>query len=529
MNHFLRLAAMILIALSTAIATAAPITRTERVVKEFPIDATGSFWLDNPIGNIEVVGTDGGPLSVLALKVVTGADEAAVRDGMEQTQLTIGGNTPQVRSIRTVLPPRRTQRWSSNVSYVVRLPRTVHVKILSSLSERIRVVNVAASVSVKNSNGMIVLENVGGGAIVSSVNGNIQYTPSGRVSGNVQLETVNGTIEVRVPPASRFEWVAESIRGAFHTNLPVRGRFSGNIYRTTLNGGGGPVLRTGTIMGNIYVIRQGSTVQQATMIRQPAEVVKDPGPGGPNTGRVPLGPGASQNEIQMPFIDGDGILATKLGNISVGQINGKARVETGAGQVQLGVVHGECQVISGGGPLELTDIMGFLFGRTAAGDITVRNAREGAELFTDGGVIRLQYSGGPTNLHSGGGDIVLGQANGPVNADTSSGDIAVTINPHAKSERVTVKTAKGNVILHLPLKFAADVDATIVTAHPDKNSIRSDFPGLSLLRREQIGSGKTLIRMTGRINGGGERIEIFAEDGNIQILSRKNATDLKPR
>ena len=146
----------------------------------------------------------------------------------------------------------------------------------------------------------------------------------------------------------------------------------------------------------------------------------------------------------------------------------------------------------------------------------MQSAREGGtEIATGGGIIRLLYNGGPTRLQSGGGDIVVRQAAGPINADTQSGDITVTIDPASKQEQVTAKTAKGNITLYVPLSFGADLDATIIASDSESNHFVSDFAGISV-KREQIGA-KTRIHATGKINGGGQRVELYAADGMITL------------
>jgi hypothetical protein len=42
------------------------------------------------------------------------------------------------------------------------------------------------------------------------------------------------------------------------------------------------------------------------------------------------------------------------------------------------------------------------------------------------------------------------------------------------------------------------------------------------VRREQVGN-KTRIRATGKINGGGERVELYAEEGDIHISAQNIA------
>jgi DUF4097 and DUF4098 domain-containing protein YvlB len=165
----------------------------------------------------------------------------------------------------------------------------------------------------------------------------------------------------------------------------------------------------------------------------------------------------------------------------------------------------------------LGDIMGQLFASTQAGDVLVRSAREGGRLFTAGGTIRVLYTGGPTLLQSGGGDIVVRQAAGPINAETRSGDINVTADPNKQTQKIEARTGHGNIVLNISPTFGADLDMMVVTSNPDANAIHSDFSGLQF-KREQV-SGKTRIRATGKLNGGGERVDLYAEEGDINIVN----------
>jgi hypothetical protein len=56
-----------------------------------------------------------------------------------------------------------------------------------------------------------------------------------------------------------------------------------------------------------------------------------------------------------------------------------------------------------------------------------------------------------------------------------------------------------------------------MTSDPDTNAVHSDFPGLQI-KSDRVGS-RTRIHATGKINGGGERIELYAEDGDIHIAN----------
>src|SRR5258706_370751 len=126
-----------------------------------------------------------------------------------------------------------------------------------------------------------------------------------------------------------------------------------------------------------------------------------------------------------------------------------------------------CTVSSLGGPPTLGDLIGNVFARTSAGDILVNAAREGGQIITGGGSIRLLYTGGPTSLASGGGDIVVAQAAGPISADTRSGDITLTVDPNVKTERIEEHTVGGNLIVNLTPPFGAEIDPTALPNHAD--------------------------------------------------------------
>ena len=71
--------------LISANAFAANVTITERLIKSLPLDAADSVWIDNPVGNIEVVGSDTPGLVATVMKTTTGVDQAALKEGSEQT------------------------------------------------------------------------------------------------------------------------------------------------------------------------------------------------------------------------------------------------------------------------------------------------------------------------------------------------------------------------------------------------------------------------------------------------------------
>jgi DUF4097 and DUF4098 domain-containing protein YvlB len=268
------------------------------------------------------------------------------------------------------------------------------------------------------------------------------------------------------------------------------------------------------MLGAAILLNRGSQPAQAKAIRDvpQSDVIM--------VSASPQSPAATERQ---QLVQGRFNWKSTIGDLDVAEVRGDAFVETGAGEIRLGTVFGVCSVRSGGGPLHLGEIHGTVIAITRAGDVTVDAARLGGTISTDGGIIRVLYTGGPTALNSGGGDITVRQALSAVTAQTRSGDIDIAMDRSVKSETINAKTAKGNIVLNLGPKFAATVDATVITADADANMIVSELPGLTI-QREQIAGGKTRIRATGKFNGGGDRIELSAEGGGIRIISQPLAS-----
>ncbi|HSN68677.1 MAG TPA: DUF4097 family beta strand repeat-containing protein, partial [Thermoanaerobaculia bacterium] len=181
----------------------------------------------------------------------------------------------------------------------------------------------------------------------------------------------------------------------------------------------------------------------------------------------------------------------------------------------IGRVAGTGDLRSLGGSLHLGDIAGRVSARTSVGDIVLRNAHRGGSAVTDAGLIRVGRSGGPLDLRSGGGDVIVHRAEAPVEAETKSGDVTIGIPAGVSRLRVNALTGDGNISLQVPPGFGADVDATVITSSTSPDVIQTDLRGLTIVR-DSVG-GKTRIRATGKINGGGEKITLRANEGIIQI------------
>ena len=517
------LIACILFALVETADAASVVRKTVKAERKYSLDPGGTFVLDNPLGDVEIIGANVPEIQATVVTTITAADDAAFQEALRHSGLLLGGDS-KTRIVRTAAVPAiyRQTPWSVSANWTIRIPRTASVRLTSYSSRIIRISNLLGNVRVNNFNGSLILSNLGAATIAESVNGSIIYnTPQPR--GNVLLVTVNGSVNATIAGNADVRWIAKTMKGDIRTSLPARGTLFGTTFRGSVNAPGGPTITTSSLMGDVGLFAAGARSSTVQSIRNVPTVVQSPtivaGQQTSAAGRGGFVRGTVIKSVQY---------ATNLGDVKVSVIRGDADVFTGAGQVQLGEVTGASKVRSLGGPLQLGEMMGPLTASTRAGDILVDSTRRGGTISTEGGTISLLYTSGPTTLTSGGGDITVRQAAAPVTAETSSGDIAITIDPQSKTETIAAQTGKGNVILNVPPLFRADIEATIMTNDPTGDTIVSDIPGLSITR-EQVG-GTTRVRAVGKINGGGEKVVLKATGGDIRISTgRAGPTLVKPR
>ena len=151
----------------------------------------------------------------------------------------------------------------------------------------------------------------------------------------------------------------------------------------------------------------------------------------------------------------------------------------------------------------------------AASDLDVH--RRDGNLDVDGiqGTHNLRTGDGNANLRGIAGSLQLQTGDGNLDVDgqfsaltlhTGDGNIeAVARSGSAMKSGWVLRTGDGNIRLRLPGDFSADLDA-----HTGDGHVRSDFPITTNASGEQND-------LRGKINGGGQTLELRSGDGTIEI------------
>jgi DUF4097 and DUF4098 domain-containing protein YvlB len=163
-------------------------------------------------------------------------------------------------------------------------------------------------------------------------------------------------------------------------------------------------------------------------------------------------------------------LHTGDGSITVQDLDGNAVMRSGDGNIEVNNAKGKLDLESGDGKVECHHVEGELKAETKDGDVRIEGVFSALEVKTGDGKIDAVVSQG-SKMNSGWSAI--------------SGD--------------------GNVTVSLPEGFSADLDA-----HTGDGHINVDFPVTvqGSVRENEI---------RGKVNGGGQNLEIRSGDGNITL------------
>ncbi len=237
----------------------------------------------------------------------------------------------------------------------------------------------------------------------------------------------------------------------------------------------------------------------------------------------------SGGDIDLSAIHGPVQANTSGGDIRVKDMGDKLELHTSGGDLELVDIKGSVAASTSGGDIEVNHVDGNVEIKTSGGDMDIREVGGTLEASTSGGDISASVINGFTRVKTSGGDIEVQGLNGGIEAKTSGGDISVemTLSDFRKDHHVNLRTAGGKVMLTIPAKLPATIHAEIDNSDRwEHYNIYSDFPLTSSEEQSESESSRRhkrsrYIRSDGKINGGGDVIEIYTTNGDIHIRKAK--------
>jgi TonB family protein len=234
--------------------------------------------------------------------------------------------------------------------------------------------------------------------------------------------------------------------------------------------------------------------------------------------------------ITVQDVAGQATAETGGGHILAGRIHGDAVLRTGGGHIRVAAVDGTASLETGGGNVFLQQAGARLIVSTGGGRIVIGEAAAGMQAKTGGGGIRILRMVGPSELQTGAGAIFLSQVQGSVRASTASGGITAWLVPpvppapgkatapkvaaHASDGSSELESGNGDIMVYLPWDLGVNVEATLENS--EAYHIDVD-PALALKVTSGLPGRGGALRAEAALNGGGPRVRLKAEEGNIRL------------
>jgi len=180
--------------------------------------------------------------------------------------------------------------------------------------------------------------------------------------------------------------------------------------------------------------------------------------------------------------------------------------KTSGGDVHLDSIAGPSRVQTSGGDLKIKDVKGALDGHTSGGDVRLESIDGAVKAHTSGGDFYASGVHGDIEASTSGGDVRLLHIDGKIRANTSGGGVQCEL--VGANRGIWASTSGGDVRLSVPKDITGTIDA-----ESSGGSIRSDLPVTTTHVEEH--------RLSGTINGGGEKIYAHTSGGNITLSTSK--------
>jgi DUF4097 and DUF4098 domain-containing protein YvlB len=231
-------------------------------VREDTIPNSNTIYLDaRGNGGVTVRGWDRSDTRVRArISVYDDNRDAAERLAKQITITTSGG---RIRAEGPERERRRRGRWDDDrywqVAFELQVPRKADLTV-DATNGGIDVEDVRGRVDAHTVNGGIALHDVGGDIRGETVNGGLHVELAGEKwdGPGLDLKTVNGGVDLRVPSGFSGELDARTSNGGISVDFPmtVKGLINSRRQITGTIGSGGPRLRLSAVNGGISISRR---------------------------------------------------------------------------------------------------------------------------------------------------------------------------------------------------------------------------------------------------------------------------------
>jgi DUF4097 and DUF4098 domain-containing protein YvlB len=227
---------------------------TEEFHQTYTLNADGRVELDNINGAVHISSWDRNEVKVDAVKY------ADTKERLDEAKIEIE-SAKDVLSIRTKYPEHdHTWNWGSRnnpagVEYTLTVPRTARLDEIKLINGSLDVTGVSGEVRASCINGRLEAHDLAGRAKLETINGHLEARFTALAGNSVELNSVNGSVELTIPSDSKAELEASTVSGGIDNDFGLhvnRHQFVGRDLRGEL-GSGGTRIKLENVNGRIEI------------------------------------------------------------------------------------------------------------------------------------------------------------------------------------------------------------------------------------------------------------------------------------
>jgi DUF4097 and DUF4098 domain-containing protein YvlB len=240
--------------LLAAASGAAPVREQERIVEKYQTGSQPTLGLKNVNGDVVLEGWDENRIEVTAVKY------ASSKERLEDVEITFHMDDDR---LRIEVDPDGGDRWPSRhgsvgVDFEIHAPRGTKVDAIEVVNGGVKIRGIEGDVDVSSVNGGVSGEDLGGDVDLATVNGGVSLVAGGGAD-SIRLHSVNGGVLLVLP--KKFD--ARIQAGTVHGTIRADGEadatsFTGTSMSATL-GKGGMKVDLNTVNGSIEIRRRGES------------------------------------------------------------------------------------------------------------------------------------------------------------------------------------------------------------------------------------------------------------------------------
>jgi hypothetical protein len=219
--------------------------------RTYPISAGGKVEILNTNGAIDVVGSDGTQVEVMAERTARAATDEDAKEFLKQVVISEEVSAGSIRLETKV--PRNISGKSAEVAYHLKVPASVGVRV-ENTNGQVTLTALKGDLRAETTNGGVRGQQLSGAVAATTTNGSVKLQFDAVAAGGIQAETTNGSVDLTIPSTAKADVKARCVNGGIGINgLTLEG---GESSRRRVDGrlnGGGPTISAETTNGAIRI------------------------------------------------------------------------------------------------------------------------------------------------------------------------------------------------------------------------------------------------------------------------------------